>query len=86
MPPWCGIRCGLETFPGQVTIRPEKDYLLRDWDIAEACTELLAAPATFAEVSRGSGTWATVRYARKLHRPVTIVFPDGHSKREEPLF
>lgn len=84
---WCGVQIGLETFPGQVTILPEKGYLERDWDIAVACTEMLAAPATIAEPrsTRGSGTWTTVRYARKLCKPITIIYPDGRTKHEESL-
>jgi predicted Rossmann fold nucleotide-binding protein DprA/Smf involved in DNA uptake len=29
-----------------------------------------------------SGTWATVRYARRIGRPITLLFPDGGVLRE----
>ena len=42
---------------------------------------LLAVPSSTTELRR-SGTWATVRYARELGVPITLVLPDG-SIREE---
>jgi len=62
------------------TSRPEylhvpKPYLMRNKDIVDATTVLIAAPRADEEVR--SGTWATVRYARKLNRPIYICFPDG---------
>jgi hypothetical protein len=60
-----------------------KEYLARNWDIAMACDELIATPKGLKEELR-SGTWATVRYFKKLVKPVTLIFPDGtiefHSK------
>lgn len=42
-------------------------------DIGEA---LIACPKSMVEELR-SGTWATIRYARKSHKPVHIIWPDG---------
>lgn len=42
-------------------------------DVSEA---LVATPKGMEEELR-SGTWATVRYARKQQKPVHIVWPDG---------
>jgi len=50
--------------------------LERNRCIVDACERLIACPAGMAEEQR-SGTWATVRYARKVGKPVTIVWPDG---------
>lgn len=55
---------------------PVKPYLRRNHDIVNACDVLIAAPARCVEVMR-SGTWATVRYARKQHKPVVILWPQG---------
>jgi len=55
--------------------------LERNHDIVNACDVLLAAPRRFKEELR-SGTWATIRYARKLGKPVTIIFPDGSITKE----
>jgi len=51
-------------------------YLTRNRSIVDASDMLIACPATKAEQLR-SGTWATVRYARKQGKPVTIILPDG---------
>lgn len=58
-----------------------KPYLLRNQDIVYCCDVLLACPHGMAEEQR-SGTWATVRYARKAGKPVIIVWPDGTATKE----
>lgn len=57
--------------------RRPKPYLVRDLDLVIACAELIAAPATMVEQRRGSGTWATVRMARRERRLISIIYPDG---------
>jgi hypothetical protein len=52
----------LREFPG--TWHRPRPYLDRNHDIVDACDVLIAAPKTDEEQVR-SGTWATVRYARK---------------------
>lgn len=42
---------------------------------------LIATPRTREEEIR-SGTWATIRYARKLQRKILIIWPDGKIKGE----
>ncbi len=64
-----------QTREGDV-ILDKKEYLDRNHDIVDACSVLIATPGTMGEVLR-SGTWATVRYARKQKRTLHIVFPDG---------
>lgn len=56
---------------GQET-RPPKPYLQRNHEIVDSCNILIAAPKEKHEVLR-SGTWATIRYARKKNVPVLIV-------------
>ncbi len=50
-------------------------YLERNREIVEETVELIAAPKENAEPAqkRGGGTWATIRCARRLGRPVTIL-------------
>jgi hypothetical protein len=48
----------------------------RNHDIVDETELLIACPGELAEAVR-SGTWATVRYARKLGRPIVIFWPDG---------
>lgn len=55
---------------------PEKDYLARNRDIVEATELLIACPGEDTEMHR-SGTWSCVRYARKLSKPIRLVYPDG---------
>ena len=51
--------------------------LKRNRIMARLCDRLIACPAEqYGEVVR-SGTWMTVRHARTIGRPVTIVRPDG---------
>ena len=52
-----------------------KEYLERNRDIVDATDALIAAPKGPEE--QRSGTWSTVRYARKLRRPIVIVWPSG---------
>jgi predicted Rossmann fold nucleotide-binding protein DprA/Smf involved in DNA uptake len=58
------------------TIWRVQEPLTRNRAIAEQCDRLIAAPASYREELR-SGTWATVRYAKKAEKPVTVIFPDG---------
>jgi len=60
---------------------PPKPYLARDEDIAQTVDALIAAPRGCKEMLC-SGTWATIRYARKAGIPRYIVFPDGSIERE----
>lgn len=51
-------------------------YLVRDHAMVDMVAEdgvLLAFPRTPVEQRRGSGTWATIRYARKVGVPVIMV-------------
>ncbi len=53
---------------------PARPALKRNLDIVDYCDILIATPGTKQEVLR-SGTWATIRYARKLARKVMILDP-----------
>jgi hypothetical protein len=55
---------------------PEKPYLIRNQDIVMSCDTLIATPSGDRE-KRRSGTWSTVRAARKLGKRVMIIYPDG---------
>ncbi len=49
-------------------------YLKRNQDIVNSSHLLIAAPATQKEVIR-SGTWATIRYARRNNKPIFVLEP-----------
>jgi len=67
---------GYRVVPHRPTGHRSEDYLARNREIVNAVAELYAAPYGDQEELR-SGTWATVRYARKAWLPVTIIWPDG---------
>ena len=64
-------------------VLPEKEYLERNHDIVDATDVLIATPKTEREELR-SGTWATVRYARKKGKVVHIIKPN--EKMPPPIF
>ena len=55
-------------------IMQPKPYLTRNQDIVNASSLLIAAPKHLIEETR-SGTWSTIRYAKKKHVPVIILDP-----------
>jgi hypothetical protein len=52
-----------------------KQYLARNRDIVDVSDYLIACVKGAEE--RSSGTWATIRYAREVGRPVFVLWPDG---------
>jgi hypothetical protein len=56
-------------------------YLKRNHDIVDACWLLIATPGESEEVLR-SGTWATIRYAKKTGRLRWVINPDGTTNTE----
>ena len=57
--------------------RLPKPYLERNHDIVDETEILIATPKESKEVLR-SGTWATIRYAKKQNKKVYVIFPDGN--------
>ena len=55
-------------------INPEKEYIARNHDIVDCTDILLAFPVTKNEVLK-SGTWATIRYAKKQNKEIIIMYP-----------
>lgn len=60
-------------------IREPLDYLARNKAIVHETELILATPKEHNEVIR-SGTWSTIRYARKIGRPLIVIFPDGSER------
>ena len=56
-------------------------YLDRNRVIVDRSRVLIACPKEFKEQLR-SGTWATIRYARKSKKAHVIVWPDGTVQKE----
>ena len=62
-------------FKTAACVREPAPYLLRNKAIVRETEVLIAAPEG-AETIR-SGTWSTVRFARRVKRPIRVVLPDG---------
>jgi hypothetical protein len=65
---------------GDESRRPEA-YLIRNKNIVNETDMLIALPD--GEERLRSGTWSTVRYARKLFRPITIIYSSGAVRQEK---
>jgi hypothetical protein len=73
------LRAHCKAPPGRIFL--PKPYMVRNRDIVDIAHKLIAVPAETAEQMR-SGTWATVRYARSLKRPIKIILPSGKVRNE----
>lgn len=62
---------------GSGFVESAKGYLERNKDIVNSSILLIAAPGGTKELVR-SGTWSTVRYARKWGVGVVLVYPNGN--------
>jgi len=51
---------------------PPTPYLERDEEIVNMTEYLFGAPKSNIELKR-SGTWYTIRYARRLNKPITVL-------------
>lgn len=54
-----------------------RSFMRRNYEIVQSVVEVIAAPRGMHEEPRHSGTWATVRLARRAGRLVSICYPDG---------
>jgi len=61
-------------------ILPPRPYLDRNEDIVDAVDIMFGLPKGMAEEIR-SGTWATIRYAKKWRKQLVILWPDGTETR-----
>ncbi len=62
-------------------VRPAKPPLERNRDIVNDSRKLIACPRLASEELR-SGTWATIRFARKLKRHIYLLLPNGEVVEE----
>lgn len=64
------------------SVRSPRPYLDRNRDIVNDTRALIATPKGREELR--SGTWATVRHARRTGKPVLVIWPDGSSEVNPP--
>ena len=67
---------------GATDVRPPTDFASQSDAILTATQLLIAAPDGMKERARGSGTWMTVRKARKAGKTIVICYPDGSRNTE----
>ena len=61
---------------GAHVVLPKKDYMVRNHDIVMASEAVIGFPNGNNEIMR-SGTWATLRIARRKNKKIIVVYPDG---------
>ena len=61
---------------GDVILQP-KNYLERNKNIVNSTDFLIATPSEESGEQLRSGTWATIRYARKFKKKIFVVRPSG---------
>ncbi len=72
------LKDALRAFRAADLILPPKPYLDRNRDIVDATEYLIGMPDSRVERVR-SGTWYTIRYARRIRREYIIIAPDGRT-------
>lgn len=55
--------------------------LSRNKKIVESVEQMIACPGEQSEILR-SGTWSTIRYTKKLLKPLLIIYPNGTKEFE----
>ena len=71
----CNLRNQRAFCEVQESVKP-KDPLVRNRDIVNESDIMFAAPNSKEEITR-SGTWSTIRYAKKIKKNLIIFYPDG---------
>lgn len=69
-------------FAGGTRVLREKSYRERNQGIVNSVDRMIATPSGYAEELR-SGTWMTIRMARKARVPLEIIWPDGTLTTED---
>jgi len=69
----------MATLDGFVGLDEPKPYLRRNHDIVDSTGILIATPHEHVEVLR-SGTWSTIRYAKRIGKKVVIIDPFGNTQ------
>ena len=68
--------CNNDKNPREGIVLEERPYIVRDDDIIDASGVMLATPGEEFETRR-SGTWTTIRHARKKGKKIFVILPSG---------
>lgn len=77
------VERSLRAYCGVMLSRDPKPYLDRNKDIVREADLMIAAPGE-REPQLRSGTWSTIRFARKMRKRLWIFYPDGSHHTEDP--
>ncbi len=67
-------------------LHPEIPYMARNHNIVNSVDTMVATPREYEPVIRGSGTWATIRYAWQRRKSIEVIFPDGSIKTGAQIY
>lgn len=71
----------LRAFTKSDEIRKPLPYLVRNRNIVSEVSKLVGVPSTMKERMH-SGTWYTIRHARKMRCKIMTIYPDGTVRLE----
>lgn len=69
--------CADRSPQGSCTVAEPMDNLQRNIDMVVTVDTILACPRNDTEIIRGSGTWHTIRHARRVTDRVIVILPNG---------
>lgn len=75
-------KSSLRAYRGGDFVHAAEDYMDRNRAIVSACDVIIACPKEYDTVRR-SGTWATMRFAKRAGKSVVMIRPDGEVVTEE---
>jgi hypothetical protein len=68
--------CSHRAYCKSANVLEGEDYMIRNHNIVDSCDTLVAFTRDNKEIRR-SGTWSTIRYAKKIQKNTIIIFPNG---------
>lgn len=74
----------LRAFKVGTMLAEPKGYFARNRDIVNESGILYAFPAADFETPKG-GTWYTINYARKVNKPIVIIWPNGDDETRDVI-
>ena len=81
------LPCTFENMRAYCTtaIAEPKPPMQRNRDIVARADKMIACPPNKERIKKGSGTWATIGFTEKAHKPLAIIYPDGEFEIKNSL-
>lgn len=80
---WPPLANAKRAFMKGATLHAAAGYIERNHSIVASVDVLVGAPRLQGKEEQRSGTWATIRQARRTHKPIFIVWPNGEVAHEQ---